>query len=217
MTIALSVLVRALAADALPRAPEADRERERDAALVRACLAGDRRAFDALYRHHAAVVHRRLARLVGRADADDLLQHVFLEAFRSLRSFRGDAAFATWLHRIAIHAAMRELRRRRRHPSADAALDDAVAVADPGLSPEDRARQAELCARALRYLDALAPKHRIAFVLRHVEEMSLQEIGALVGAEAPAVGQRVKKAEQVLLARIARDEQHAKRTREATP
>lgn len=218
MTGALSVLVTALADDTPARAAESERDRDRDAGLVAACLAGNRRAFDQLYRHHAAAIHGRLARLVGRgADLDDLVQQVFLEAFRSLPSFRGEAAFSTWLHRIAIHAAMGELRRRRRRPIASAELDAAAVCADPGLSPEERARQAELCARAVRHLAALKPKQRVAFVLRHVEGMSLQEIAELVGAEAPAVGQRVKKAEQELTARIAREEHRAARTSEVRP
>lgn len=170
--------------------------------LVARALDGDRRAFDDLYRLHVGSAHRLLTRLVGStADRDDLIQLVFIEAFRSLPGFRGDAAFATWLHRIVVHVAYRHLRREKR------ARFDEVAVELPAsaASPETSARRQQELDRALRYLSALKPDKRIAFVLRVVEGMSLEEIGQLVGANAPAVGQRVKHAQRELAAMAERD------------
>lgn len=209
MSLALSTIIRAL------RTPEATSRGAEDAALVAECLAGERRAFDRLYRRHAGSIHGRLTRLVGRTeDVEDLTQQVFLEAFRSLAKFRGDAAFGTWLHRIAVHVALGAIRRRRRKPLLTIAPEDLEAVASAQPTPEVAAGAHELYEIALRHLDDLKPAHRVAFVLRHVECLSLEEIGQLVGANAPAVGQRVKKAERVLIDRIARAEHNAARRRE---
>lgn len=171
------------------------------AELVRRAVAGERRAFDDLYRQHVVAAHRLLTRLVGPvAERDDLIQQVFLEAFRSLASFRGEAAFATWLHRIVVNVAYRHLRRHR--VRFDELSDDLPAL---GASPEHLARQQQELGRALGYLSALKPKKRIAYVLRVVEGMSLDEIGTLVGANAPAIGQRVKHAQRELTAMVERD------------
>jgi RNA polymerase sigma-70 factor (ECF subfamily) len=193
------------AAPAAPAAPE--RATDGDAAIVARALGGDRRAFDELYRLHVDRVARLMARLVGAPpDREDLVQQVFLEAFRALDHFRGEAAFGTWLYRIAVNVAHDHLRRVRRRPDEaipDAALDQLVA---PTEDPEQTARQRQELARALALLDKLKPKKRIAFVLRTVEGLSLDEIGAMVGAAAPAVGQRVKHAQRELATMIARQE-----------
>lgn len=192
-------------------APEVDQ----DADLVGECLAGKRRAFDELYRRHAATVHRRLTRLVGAGpEVEDLVQQVFLETFRSLPRFRGEAAFKTWLHRIAINVALGALRNRKRHPNISIDPQDLEAIVSAGLTPEARARERELYEQALHHLGKLAPKHKVAFVLRHVEQLSLDEIAEIVGAKAPAVAQRVRKAERELARRMALEERRAERRRE---
>jgi RNA polymerase sigma-70 factor (ECF subfamily) len=178
--------------------PPADPSRE----LVQCAAAGERRAFDELYRMHATNVQRLLLRLVGPVpDLDDLLQQAFLDAFRALPQFRGDAAFSTWLHRIVVHVAYRYLRKHRHAPTEEVSDE----VVGNTTSPEMVAYRQQELARALSYLSALKPKKRIAFVLRVVEGMSLDEIGALVGANAAAVGQRVKYAQKELAAMVERD------------
>jgi RNA polymerase sigma-70 factor (ECF subfamily) len=205
-------MIAFLFAGLLPRrarrapAPGAD---DPSADAVRRALLGERRALDELYRAHVDAAHRLLTRLVGPvADRDDLVQQAFLEAFRSLPGFRGDAAFSTWLHRIVVHVAIRHLERRRRVRWEEVPDDLPAATA----SPEHALRREQELSRALRYLAALKPQKRIAYVLRVVEGLSLEEIGALVGANAPAVGQRVKHAQRELTAMIERDR---RRTAEA--
>jgi RNA polymerase sigma-70 factor (ECF subfamily) len=199
-----------LAAAPLPAPPSPSGPEGVDAATVGRALGGDRRAFDELYRRHVDRVARLLARLVGAPpDREDLIQQVFLEAFRSLGAFRGDAAFSTWIYRIAINVAHDHLRRARRRPAAplgERALAELVA---PATDPEQAAHKRQELARALALLDKLKPKKRIAFVLRTVEGLSLDEIGALVGASAPAVGQRVKHAQRELAVMIAREDRRA--------
>jgi RNA polymerase sigma-70 factor (ECF subfamily) len=174
--------------------------------LATRAATGDRRAFEELYREHVNGAHRLLTRLVGPVpERDDLIQQVFIEAYRSLPRFRGESAFGTWLHRIVVRTAYRHLRRQR--PVAAAELIDELAA--PTASPEHAARQHEQLQQALAYLAALKPKKRIAFVLRMVEGLSLEEIGELVGSNAPAVGQRVKHAQRELTAMVERDRRRA--------
>lgn len=188
-------------------------EGETDADLVRRCLDGERRAFDLLYRRHASATQRRLARLCGADEVEDLLQQVFLEAFRSLPRYRGEASFSTWLYRITVNIAMTALRRRSRR-GVEASTDaEMSAIAAVDASPEERAGERELCERALAHLAALKPMHQVAFVLRHVEGLSLAEIGAITGANAPAVGQRVKKAERALAGRLERERRRRRQER----
>jgi len=173
-----------------------------DGELVRRAIAGNRRAFDDLYRAHVASAHRLLTRLVGPIpERDDLVQQVFLEAYRALPKFRGEAAFTTWLHRIVVNIAYRHLRRAKRARWEE--VSDELPA--PDASPELAARRRQELGVALGYLSALKPKKRIAYVLRVVEGMSLDEIGVLVGANAPAVGQRVKHAQRELAVMVDRD------------
>jgi RNA polymerase sigma-70 factor (ECF subfamily) len=179
-----------------------------DAALVKQASGGDRRAFDQLYRRHVDQVYRRVSHLVGPdPEREDLVQQIFLEAFRALPSFRGDAAFTTWLYRIIVNVSYDHLRRRgrRNHVPVEAAHLDQLSA--PTLCPESSLRQREQVARMLTFLGRLKPKKRIAFVLRVVEGLSLDEIADVVGARAPAVGQRIKHAHRELDQMIARDEQ----------
>jgi len=176
-----------------------------DRELAARCVAGDRVARDELYRAHVDGIYRRMRRLVLRADLDieDLVQQTFLEAYRSLPRYRGRAALATWLHRIAINLALSSLRRSRRRgqPAAPESIDELV---DPSASPDDIVARAELVRAALLDLEALKPMHRVALILRHVEGLSVEEIAELTGANAPAVRQRIRKAERVLAERAAR-------------
>ena len=180
---------------------------EDDLALIERIKRGDRRAFDLLFRRHADDVHRRLTRLIGPdPEREDLVQEVFVAAFRGIDRFRGEAAFSTWLYRVVVNVAYGHLRRRRRAPSELEAAIDAELVISGDASPEAAASQREELLRALGFLDRLKPKKRIAFVLRVVEGMSLEEIGKIVDARPAAVGQRVRHAKRELDAMIAREQ-----------
>lgn len=200
MIATLLATLMSVAAGTPPVPPSAD--------LVKRAVAGDRRAFDDLYRSHVGAAHRLLTRLVGPVpERDDLIQQVFLEAFRSLPGFRGDAAFATWLHRIVVNIAYKHLRHQRRVRFEEIPEE----MTSPAATPEQAARRQQELERAYAFLSAIKPKKRIAFVLRMVEGMSLDEIGALVGANAPAVGQRVKHAQRELAEMVERDQQRARK------
>lgn len=105
------------------------RHERSDAELLAAHVAGDRYAFDQLFRRHHRQLHR-LARLTSRTseDADDALQDAMLSAHRGAGSFRYDAAVSSWLHRIVVNACLDRLRRAKAHPTAP--LEDVYPVAD---------------------------------------------------------------------------------------
>ncbi|CAN5186243.1 hypothetical protein BH11MYX1_BH11MYX1_05410 [soil metagenome] len=177
-----------------------------DGEFVRRAVVGNRRAFDELYRAHVGSAYRLLTRLVGPVpERDDLIQQVFLEAFRALPRFRGEAASKTWLHRIVVNHAYRHLRRAKRVRFEE--VSDELPA--PDASPELATRRRQELAVAVGYLSALKPKKRIAYVLRVVEGLSLDEIGVLVGANAPAVGQRIKHAQRELAVMVDRDRIHS--------
>ena len=180
---------------------------EHDRALVAAAAKGDAAAFRELYRRYLPIVHARLTLMVGPgAERDDLIQQIFLDAYRALPRFRGDARFATFLNRIAINVACDHLERRRRsraryEPLAEALLDRLVA---PDASAESRASQRQDLAQAFEHLEAIRPKKRIAFVLVAVQGVSLDEAAELLDANAETVKQRVLHARKEITARIAR-------------
>jgi len=178
-----------------------------DRALVEAAATGDAAAFRELYRRHLPTVHARLTLMVGPGpEREDLIQQIFLDAYRALARFRGDARFGTFLHRIAINVACDHLEARRRSGARDAPLDEAHLdrLVAPGASPESRASQRQDLAQAFAHLEAIRPKKRIAFVLVAVQGLSLDEAAELLDASTETVKQRVLHARKEITARIAR-------------
>jgi RNA polymerase sigma-70 factor (ECF subfamily) len=173
----------------------------KDANLVDAAAGGDRNAFAELYRRHLDSVHARLTRVIGPApERDDLVQQIFLDVYRALRRFRGDAAFTTFLHRIVLNVACEHLERRRRargrsEPLEARQLETLIA---PGASPEQRARQREELTRLFALLEGLSPERRAAFVLVAIESLPLEEAAALLDARPAAIKQRVLDARREL-------------------
>ena len=179
---------------------------EDDRPLVGAAATGDAAAFRELYRRHLPIVHARLTLMVGPGpERDDLIQQIFLDAYRALSRYRGDARFATFVNRIAINVACDHLEGRRRNRSRYAPLEEAQLdrLVAPGASPESRASQRQDLAQAFEHLEAIRPKKRIAFVLVAVQGMSLDEAAELLDASAETVKQRVLHARKELTARMA--------------
>jgi RNA polymerase sigma-70 factor (ECF subfamily) len=194
------------------RRPSAATDAAEDARLVEAAAGGSRGAFADLYRRHLDGVYARLTRLIGPApDREDLVQQIFLDVYRALRRFRGEARFSTFLHRIVLNVAAEYLERRRRgtgrNEPADARQLDALIA--PGASPEQRTRQREELCRLFALLERLSPKRRTAFVLVAVECLPLEEAASLLDANPAAVKQRVLEARRELalaLERVAKEE-----------
>jgi RNA polymerase sigma-70 factor (ECF subfamily) len=173
---------------------------------LRRAQGGDQQAFHDLYQLHADLVFRRLTRLVGPVpEREDLMQEVFLRAYRGLGSFRGESAFSTWLYRVVVNQAYNHLRWRRRHPHDWQASPELDRLVDEHSSPETTARQRQRLERVLSLLDRLKPRKRVAFLLRVVDGLSMAEIAEIVDTTPAAAGQRVRHAQRELQRLVERE------------
>ena len=162
-----------------------------DGALVRRTLDGDARAFTELVDRHAAACLRFAARMLGdRSEADDVAQEAFLRAFKALESYDERLPFRTWLFAILINrcrtAMSQRMRRERR-----VVFDTEVLERSPVEAAQDSMELREELNRAIA---GLSPEQREAFLLRHVEELSYEEIMSVTGAGMSALKMRVKRA-----------------------
>ena len=159
-----------------PQAPATDAG-DGDHALALAAAAGDTDAFEALYRRHAGRVHGVVLRLAGwqRARAEDLVQEAFLRAWQALPQWRGEAAFGTWLHRLAVNTALMDLRARRVRPTLDGDDDEALGA----LPSADSSGHGTAMAMDLgRAVATLPPRARAVLVLHDIEGWTHGEIAA---------------------------------------
>ena len=179
-----------------------------DAAQVALVLAGDSDAFRVLVDRHG----RRLFRLAYRMtanehDAEEIVQDALLKAYRSLNRFESRSNFGTWLYRICANCALDRMRKqkaediRRDTPAADAdegALDalDTAAASDPG--PDRLAMSSEVNAAVCTAMDLLSGPERAAFVMRHVDGFSIEEIAETLSISVGATKNTVFRAVQKL-------------------
>jgi RNA polymerase sigma-70 factor, ECF subfamily len=149
-----------------------------DADLVERCRAGDMDAFERLYREHAPRLYSLARRMSGSADeADDLLQDIFLQAYRKLGSFKGDAAIGTWLYRLALNLCVDFSRgRRAKMNRLTDTLDDERAIEPPARRETPLAR-----IDLERAIDQLPDGCREAFVLHDIEGLDHKEVGRVLG------------------------------------
>jgi RNA polymerase sigma-70 factor (ECF subfamily) len=166
---------------------------------IEACRRGDRSALDAVFRAHAEGIARLLTRIIGpNVEVEDLLQETFAAAITAFPKFRGEASVKTWLHRIAVHVAQQYLRRPRHRRELVVADADREA---PELSPERR----ELARRLYEHLDAIDATKRITLVLYVIEEHTIDEIAALMGASKTATRSRILWARRKMMKRMRKD------------
>jgi RNA polymerase sigma-70 factor (ECF subfamily) len=142
---------------------------------VRLAVRGDLRAFERLYREHGPRIHSLACRMIGMDEAPEVTQDVFVRAWQSLASFRGESAFGTWLHRIAINVV---LTRRARHGKARERFE-----ADPAALErlETPASHRDLSMDFERAIARLPEGARQVFVMHDVEGFTHEEIGGLLG------------------------------------
>lgn len=179
---------------------------ERDGAAIAAVQAGDPQAFRALVDAHGRYVFHVAHRLTGNAsDAEDVVQEAFLKAYRQLGRFEARADFRTWLHRIAVNCAVDLIRARRSRETAREPLDaEGVSVVDtvasPAPAPDRLAMSGEILERVRAGMSCLTPLERAAFMLRHVEGRSIDEIGSALGLRTNATKHSVFRAVRKLRA-----------------
>jgi RNA polymerase sigma-70 factor (ECF subfamily) len=173
-----------------------------DAMLVRAALAGDATAFAALVDRHARVCIRYATRMLGnQQDAEDAAQESFIRAHGALARFDGSVAFRTWLMTILINRCRTALELRRRIDDRSTELTDAL-VRGVVAGTENRIALRHAIDRALERID---PQQREAFLLKHVEELSYEEMAAITGAGVSALKMRVRRACENLRALLEED------------
>ncbi len=177
-----------------------DPTRATDPELVRRHLAGETAAFDEIVSRHRTRVYAVALRVCGRhEDALDVAQEVFVTAYRSLGSFRGEAKLTTWLHRLAVNAAVDLGRRRSRRDHA--ALDDVPETADAGPGPEELALAAHRAQAVRRGVASLSPDHRAVVVLHDLEDLDYSEVAFALKIPIGTVKSRLHRA-RLELARI---------------
>jgi RNA polymerase sigma-70 factor (ECF subfamily) len=159
---------------------------------------GDRDAFRVLVDRHARALFRLAFRMTGNeSDAEDIVQETFLKAWKQIGRFDGRAGFGTWVHRICANCALDHIRARRRHDAGDS--EDVLAQAAAGTpSPERIAQSSQVTAMLGAALEELSGMERAAFVLRHYEGMSMQDISAALGVQTGAAKHSVFRAVQKL-------------------
>jgi len=152
--------------------PEADEQ------LAARCAAGDRAAADDLARRHLPQIGRLVRRYVKTEDAEDVAQRAMLRALENIASFRGDSAFRSWLHRIAVNTALNHTRgapRERAHRT----IDEADLITDTLGTARLVARETK--SKLLVALADLPPKQRGSVEMRLFEDRSFREIGEALG------------------------------------
>jgi RNA polymerase sigma-70 factor, ECF subfamily len=163
-----------------------------DAATVALARDGNSEAFRTLVERHSRAVYRLALRMTGNAhDAEDVVQETFLKAYRQLGRFESRANFSTWLHRIAVNCSIDLIRSRPNRETGHDANDLEHFAASPGLehgagTPERLMLSTEVQDRISSAMSALSRMERAAFVLRHFEGQSIEEISRALGLKTNA-------------------------------
>lgn len=180
-----------------------------DHAAIRAVLSGDRDAYRELVVRHSRVLFRVAFRITGNeADADEVVQDAFLRAYRKLDQFELRSNFGTWIYRIAVRCALDKIGGRKadeenRVAEGEDREEGEVQIADSAAGPERLLLSGEIAAMQRAALHSLTPTERSAFILRHIEDRSTEEIGAALGIRPNAAKQAVFRAVQKLRRRLA--------------
>ncbi|MGH8853788.1 MAG: RNA polymerase sigma factor [Telluria sp.] len=193
-----------------------------DPELMALVAAGDQQAFEVLMRKHNQVLFRTARSIVrDDAEAEDIVQESYLLAYRNAAGFRGDASVSTWLTRIVVNEANGRLRKEQRRAgilqlvpgSVDAdgggesAMDEAHYAATE--APDEAALRAEARRLIEARIDALPDRLRTVFVLRAIEDLSVQETAAALDLPEATVRSHFFRARGLLREALARDFDHA--------
>jgi RNA polymerase sigma-70 factor, ECF subfamily len=172
--------------------------------LIERAQSGDSDAFRLLVEQHSRVVFRLAFRMTGNEqDAEDVVQETFLRAYKRLSDYEARASFSTWLYRIASNYALDLIRSRRRHQDKrdygageDRDILQAIPEGSPG--PDRVVYGSQVKDHVNAALDELSAQERTAFVLRHFEGLSIEEIGRALGTGTNATKHSIFRAVQKL-------------------
>ncbi|WP_045728359.1 RNA polymerase sigma factor RpoE [Xanthomonas sp. GPE 39] len=188
---------------------DVETSQELDSELVRRVQRGESAAFDVLVRKY----QHRIVGVIGRYIADwsecqDVAQDSFIRAYRAIGSFRGDAQFSTWLHRIAVNTAKNYLIAHKRRPPTDdidvpdaEQLDSGARLRDTN-TPEGELMRHELERTVMQAVDALPEELRTAITLREVDGMRYEDIAQKMGCPIGTVRSRIFRAREAIDAEL---------------
>jgi RNA polymerase sigma-70 factor (ECF subfamily) len=178
-------------------------EQEVTLATIEACRRGDRDAFRVLYEAYKDKVYSMALYFFhgDAATAADVTQHVFLKLMGSIEQFRGESGFSTWLYRFVANACVDRTRAAgARATMADPAVLDDVPAAD---SPEDDFAHAQIALSVQSAVSTLAPKIRMAILLRYFEDLSYAEMAAVLKCSIGTVASRLSRGHAILAQTLA--------------
>ena len=180
---------------------------QNDADLVRQTLCGHTSAYNGLVMRYQRQVYNLAYRMLGNAeDAGDLVQETFLRAYGALASFRQDASFLTWLYKIASNLCIDQLRSRKARSalSLDVELEEGrePAADSRSCSPEELAIRDSVQEVVQRAISNLPEKYRVVVVMRHLQDMSVEEIANVLGMPTGTVKTHLFRAREMLRGRL---------------
>lgn len=180
----------------------------RDEDLVALAQVGDEGAFTELvHRHESRVYTLALKMLRNPADAEDVLQETFINVLRSLKQFRGESTFATWLYRIAYNGTLMRLRKSSMAVSLDEAIEGDESeipreLTDWSHDPESALLNQETRSEMQAAVDTLSTPLRSVFILRDVDGLSTEETAAVLDVSVPVVKTRLHRARMIMRNRL---------------
>ncbi|MCK4305450.1 MAG: sigma-70 family RNA polymerase sigma factor [Candidatus Eisenbacteria sp.] len=183
----------------------------RDLELVARVLAGDLDAYAGLVDRHSDLVYSIALRIVGnRADAEDVAQETFLNAFRALQSFKGQSKLSSWLYRIAVNRALAYLKGRRHTLSLDIDADDTHEIRSLAAPSRDHPDQTliekEFRLRVIQAISMLPPHYRAVVTLYHLQDRSYKEVAEILGLPMGTVKTHLHRARAMLRRALSDDD-----------
>jgi RNA polymerase sigma-70 factor (ECF subfamily) len=195
----------------IPNIGASARTEQDDIALVTASQAGDQEAFALLVQRHQRRVFNLVFRMLQQyEEANEVTQETFLAAWQGLSTFRGDARFSTWLYRIAYNCCLKQLEQRKRDRALQAAIQAEHINAAARGDAEQEARERQALVR--EHLSMLPAKYRIVLVLRHLQEMTYEEMAEILTLPIGTIKTHLFRARNLLKERLIAFE-HEWRTR----
>ena len=192
--------------------PRDHRESCDDSWLVEGLRSGAETAYETLITEYQQPIYNLVSRLLNDpADANDVVQEVFLKVFRKIGAFRGDSSLKTWIYRIAVNEAYNYQRWFSRHRKQEVGLECEdeggmsyfQKISDPGRSPFDCAADREEHALVEAALAGLNPSFKSAVVLRDIEELSYEEIAEILQVALGTVKSRILRGREALRKQLA--------------
>jgi len=163
-----------------------------DERLVRRFQEGSADAFEVLVNRHGTRVYNLCLRILGDPEeAADASQDTFLAALRKLNTFRGDSAFTTWLHRVAVNACYDSLRKKRRRPLLQIVRDEDDERPEPALPAPDHADDVVFSVDVARALLEISEEFRMVLVMADVQDLPYDEIASVLEIPVGTVKSRV--------------------------